>query len=100
MEEVINTKIAGVSFHAKNFSSLKKGMKLNLIREPENPHDPNAVLVQTPEGDKLGYVNTKNDLAFRISKALQETTVNCEILEVTGGEEDKNYGVNIQIQVT
>ncbi len=27
-----------------------------LVREPENPHDPNAVVVQTLHGHGLGYM--------------------------------------------
>jgi hypothetical protein len=38
------------------FNNLAVGDELELRREPENPHDPNAIEVYTQNGYKLGYV--------------------------------------------
>jgi hypothetical protein len=38
------------------FNALAVGDELELRREPENPHDPNAIEVYTQNGYKLGYV--------------------------------------------
>jgi HEAT repeat protein len=38
------------------YADLKTGQQLELEREPENPHDADAVLVLDTEGNKLGYI--------------------------------------------
>ncbi|MDE2481676.1 MAG: DEAD/DEAH box helicase [bacterium] len=53
-----HTKIAGVSFERRQstIEALQLGTELGLVREPENPHDPNAIAVRY--GDlPLGYLN-------------------------------------------
>jgi HIRAN domain len=42
-------------------SKLRKADELLLVREPENPYDPNAIMIQTPAGKTLGYVSAKPD---------------------------------------
>jgi hypothetical protein len=37
-------------------ATLHPGGELVLRREPENPHDPNAIAIHTSGGRKLGYV--------------------------------------------
>ena len=34
----------------------QRGEKLELVREPENPHDPHAVAIFTPRGIRVGYL--------------------------------------------
>jgi hypothetical protein len=50
--------IAGGNHHglAAMLGDLVAGDVLRLIREPDNPHDPNAVAVHHASGLKLGYV--------------------------------------------
>jgi HIRAN domain len=38
-----------------NWQSMKEGQALTLIREPDNPHDANAIRVEW-RGEKLGYL--------------------------------------------
>jgi hypothetical protein len=49
--------LAGFQFHAGRalWNELRVGDALALVREPANPHDPNAVRVEW-RGIKLGYV--------------------------------------------
>src|SRR5262249_36983183 len=46
--------IAGRRFHPR--ASLGPGEAVNLVREPENPHDGNAIAVITLDGDRAGYL--------------------------------------------
>ena len=50
--------IAGTSYHGYDgvAAALRIGERLVLRREPENPHDPNAIEILTEAGVKLGYV--------------------------------------------
>jgi HIRAN domain len=43
----------------------RAGMALMLCKEPSNPHDPNAIAVQTLSGERLGYVPREHTARFR-----------------------------------
>lgn len=47
--------ISGFEYTIKR---LKPGMRTKLVREPDNPHDSNAIRVEAPfiDGEKLGYI--------------------------------------------
>lgn len=50
--------VAGVRYYAAAEHALDFHFwdRLNLVREPQNPHDPKAVAVFTSEGEQIGYV--------------------------------------------
>jgi hypothetical protein len=52
------THVAGLDYYdvLAHQHTLAPGAPLTLRREPENPHDANAIEVLTPSGAKLGYV--------------------------------------------
>lgn len=52
------THIAGLEYYdvAAQQHTLTPGAPLTLRREPDNPHDANAIEVLTPSGAKLGYI--------------------------------------------
>lgn len=54
---VQSSPLAGYQFHAATevWDSLKVGDTLTLVREPDNPHDKNAVRVEW-QGRQLGYL--------------------------------------------
>lgn len=54
---VQSSPLAGFQFHAGPdlWAQLQVGDRLELVREPANPHDPNAVRVDW-RGHKLGYL--------------------------------------------
>ena len=56
--------VAGFQFHAGEeiWPSLTVGERLNLVREPCNPHDENAVAVYF-QGEQLGYVPRSENAA-------------------------------------
>lgn len=59
-ESLMVTDVAGSAYvDWKNlYTGLAMGEPLELKREPENPHDSNAILVLDRKGNKLGYVPT------------------------------------------
>lgn len=54
---VQDSPLAGFQFHAGKvvWSKLRVGDQLTLVREPDNPHDGNAIRVEW-QGEQLGYV--------------------------------------------
>ncbi len=100
-----HTKVAGVTFENRQpaLRGLESGDELCLVREPDNPVDPNAIAVAKPDGTQLGFLN--KDLAERLSPLIDEGTVfEARVSELTGGpmmtesdNEQKNYGLNILV---
>lgn len=69
---LIETHIAGTSHVPirEIEPSLAIGGPLVLRREPENPHDPLAILILTECGNKLGYVpRDRNEILARLMDA-------------------------------
>ena len=76
--------------------NLVEGAKVNLIREPENTFDPFAIAVYV-DTLKIGYL--KKELAHHLSKSLDEgIEYTGRVSQVTGGQNEKNYGVNLFIK--
>ena len=62
---VQSSPLAGFRYHAAAavWSELRVGDRLELAREPANPHDANAVVVLW-QGRKLGYVPRRENAAL------------------------------------
>ncbi|MBI2315664.1 MAG: HIRAN domain-containing protein [Betaproteobacteria bacterium] len=62
---VQSSPLAGFRYHEAKaaFAELRPGDRLDLVREPSNPHDPNAVRVEW-RGRKLGYVPRRENAAL------------------------------------
>ena len=94
------TKIVGVTRGNRQelLEELSEYDEIELVREPNNPHDPNAIAVLNPDGEKLGYIRAglARDLAAYMELYPNSILVG-EILEITGDEVGKNYGCNIEI---
>jgi len=62
---VQSSPLAGFRYHAASsvWAELRMGHKLELAREADNPHDPNAVSVSW-RGQKLGYVPRRENAAL------------------------------------
>lgn len=60
---VRSSPLAGFQFHAGDalFTQMRVGDRLALVREPENPHDSNAVRVEWRQV-KLGYIPRRDNL--------------------------------------
>jgi hypothetical protein len=62
---VQSSPLAGYRYHAAGqvFDELRVGDELQLAREPQNPHDANAISVSW-RGHKLGYVPKRENAAL------------------------------------
>lgn len=62
---VQSSPLAGFRYHEAKaaFAELRAGDRLDLVREPNNPHDANAVRVEW-RGRKLGYVPRRENAAL------------------------------------
>ena len=69
---LMECQIAGLSYrNVKQIEpKLMPGDRLPLKREPENPHDPLAIMILTEAGEHLGYVpRAKNETLARLMDA-------------------------------
>lgn len=92
------TKVVGVSFENRQevLRSLSPGMSLTLRREPENPCDGNAIAV-VHENCTIGYL--KRELSLHLAPLLDHgTRYAVQVAEVTGGQKDQHFGVNITLE--
>lgn len=64
--QLLNFFVAGLVYADLAFAqkNARAGCKVSLLREPTNPHDPNAILVML-KGKKIGYVPRDLTRAFR-----------------------------------
>ena len=64
---LFDTHVAGTSF-IEGIEELEPhlnlGDKLDFFREPDNPHDKQAIVIKNQDGIKVGYVPRKDNLIF------------------------------------
>lgn len=99
------TKVVGVTrknsdgvSRQKVIGKLRAGALLSLIPEPDNPVDPDAVLVAF-EGNQIGYLTLERAQEF-VARARDREYLFAVVQEVTGGDKrggKSTYGVNIAI---
>lgn len=99
--------VAGVSHRNRDRTSRQKiirenvfpDMFLTLRFDDDNPVDKNAVALLTPNGEQIGYLNSR--LASDVRGWIAEgEMVSVVVKEITEGESDKpTYGVNIFVRV-
>jgi hypothetical protein len=100
------TKVAGVTKKNSDgerrqsiIKELSAGDRVNLIREPDNRYDPNAIRVDSSFGH-IGYIpadTAANNLASQMDRGHKVYAV---ISEITGGEQGKpTRGVNLEIKI-
>lgn len=104
----VKTRIAGISFDNRDGSSrqdyarlVRKGDVLRLRREPENPHDPNAIAVEWVDRDEaalqLGYV--PRPLAMLLAPLVDEgAKLQAKVIRAGGGGL-RQIGVRMQIDI-
>lgn len=75
------------------------GAQLDLVREPNNKHDNNAIAVYYND-KQLGYLSA--DIASQYAGKLDQGAISLSacIEDITGGPDTKTYGANISIRVT
>ncbi len=82
---LFDTRVAGFQFHdgmrPEVAVLLTPGTVLALAREPENPHDENAIAVLTPQGHHLGYVPRSGN-KIPATLADQDVLLGAEIIQI------------------
>jgi single-stranded-DNA-specific exonuclease len=94
-----HTKIAGVSFEGRQdiIAGLRSGAALELQREPQNPHDRNAIAVHYGNL-RLGFLNKR--LAAHLAPGIDGgARYRARVASLTGGSSQaKHRGVNIFVE--
>ena len=95
------TKVAGVTKTNDDGSNrqqiLQDWRTLQLIRDPSNPYDRNAVKICLSTGQQIGFLSAElaAEFAPKIDKGKRIEAV---ITEITGGiEENKTLGCNVKL---
>ena len=94
-----HTKVVGVTFDGRQegLVGLEQGEELSLVREPDNPHDPNAIAVLRAGGVRIGYL--KRLIAAAIAPEIDRgANYGAVVSGLTGGTAEKaSRGVNILV---
>lgn len=108
----IKTKVVGVLAVNEDGTSrqdiikkyLAPRMLLDLLREPDNAYDPNAIAVfiknknlsSVDKSLKIGYLSS--EIAEQLAPIIDDGEIyHCIVLDVTGGKNGMAYGVNIHL---
>lgn len=99
-KESFHTKVVGVTFNDRQsvIDTLEFGQELLLVRDINNPVDPNAIQVATTEGIQVGFLKAKlaKVLASKIDGGIEYRAITTQINK--SETEDKNSGVNIMVE--
>ena len=94
---LFETYVAGPMYNEdihETIADMQPGTRLILLREPENSHDDRAIVIDTLEGKKIGYVPRKANPVFaRLMDAGKELFV-----KVKDIHRSDTY-INIQIEI-
>lgn len=78
---------------------LKRGERLTLLREPGNPHDPNAVRIEW-QGHMLGYVPRRDniDLARQMDHGAAVDARVTELSRTANGRRRISYEISVPLK--
>lgn len=96
--KAFHSKIAGASYYQSALKRCHKGERLQLVREPHNPHDHNAIAVHGQAKQLIGYLN--KGLAAELAPLMDRGVwIEASISELTGGVKGKpTIGCNIYLR--
>ncbi|MBP3894631.1 MAG: single-stranded-DNA-specific exonuclease RecJ [Atopobiaceae bacterium] len=92
------TKVVGVTFEGRQtvVSSLSAGQELTVIHEADNPYDENAIALRTLSGAQVGFL--RRQIAAVLAPNLDVgIKYQAFVSTVTGGDEGRSYGANIEV---
>lgn len=103
------TKVVGVTHSNDDGSSrqkilkrmketAQKGDRIELRREPDNPHDKNAIAVYNKDGEQLGYVNRETAKEFAAYMD-ENDDITADLDKIIGGEGLHSYGCIIDLAI-
>jgi single-stranded-DNA-specific exonuclease len=96
--ESFHTKLAGVTFEGRQevAARLVPGASLRAVRQPDNPHDPNAIALHDSHGTQVGFFNRR--LAGALASVIDAgVEYDVEVTDVTGGDGGRAFGVNVLV---
>lgn len=98
----VETRVVGVTFGNRQsvIAQLAAGEQLWLKREPENPYDHNAIIVERQNGQEIGHI--KRELAAILAPHLDDfgKPLQATVTDILGGYyEDSALGVQIKFHV-
>lgn len=83
--KIIKTRIAGFNHHPgapDRLLRMRTGTKLRLVKEPTNPHDPNAIRITTTAGNMLGFIPAVDcKLVLLVLEKLNDPDVHVETVK-------------------
>ena len=96
--EEVTTRLAGVSYRQEAirhlFENSEPGQELELVRDPENKHDPFAVKVCDPtNGSHLGYI--PRGLSPDVAEVMDAGRTARVVIEDFTGEDFKFMGIEV-----
>lgn len=97
-EDFFYSKVVGVTFDGRQevIKAIQDGEPIELVREPENIHDRNAIKVVDMKGRQLGYL--KKEMAYYLGPEMDRgVDFLCHVSEVTGKDKE-TLGVNLFVQ--
>ena len=92
------TKVVGVTFEGRQavVSGLSVGEELAVVRDPNNPVDANAIALRTLSGAQVGFL--RRQIAAHLAPNLDGgMRYLAHVSAVTGGDEGRSYGANIEV---
>ncbi len=100
-------KVAGVTFEGRqeHIAKLHMSDPVQIVPEPENPYDPNALAVHVAHGGDVFHVGyIPRFLAAEIAPHLEGESVMATIRDITGGfelqyEGTANLGLVIHVEI-
>lgn len=96
---IFHTKVVGSTFCGGQelLHLIEPGQDIQLIPEPDNKYDPNAVQVFISENDRLGYV-PKETAPIIHEEWGRNRILKCKVAEITG-KGKANLGANLIVEV-
>lgn len=93
--ETFNFRLSGVSFgnRQENIKNLSPNEELVYIREPENVHDKNAILIKTKQDKEIGYISMEDNA--QIAKLIDDGYVFKIFVDYISGASYQTQGVRI-----
>lgn len=99
-EGIIYSKVRGVTFEGRQDiirRSVRPGMRLEAIREPQNPHGSTAIGLWAGK-EQIGHLG--HDLAVQLAPQMDAgQPITVTVTELTGNGPGESIGVNIVIDV-
>ena len=81
------------------WDNIKRGDRLTLVREPANPHDPNAVRIEW-KGHMLGYVPRRDnpDLARQMDHGARVGARVTDMVRAGNGRHRISYEISVPLE--